>query len=199
MRHFGITLLASGVLLAAGAEAQQVYRWVDENGVVHYSDQPPDDDQVATEAVDLNVPPGIGNPSRRVIEPIAQSPSPSPDDNDLLAAQQAAAADSQETVVPYTDLEILSPEAGEVLWNIATRLSVAATLTPTLQGQHQVQWILDGQPVGEPTQSLNQTLAPVYRGTHSIAANVLDAQGRTLYRSNAVTFYVQQTTVNRAP
>ncbi|HEX6997558.1 MAG TPA: DUF4124 domain-containing protein [Gammaproteobacteria bacterium] len=33
--------LASAALCAAGAHAQRVYRWVDENGVVHYGDRVP--------------------------------------------------------------------------------------------------------------------------------------------------------------
>lgn len=36
-----ILLLATVVLLASGAVAQQLYRWVDENGVVHYGDHVP--------------------------------------------------------------------------------------------------------------------------------------------------------------
>ncbi|MEO1581272.1 MAG: DUF4124 domain-containing protein [Pseudomonadota bacterium] len=201
-----LTALVALLLLGNAADAQQIYRWVDDEGVVHYSDQPPEDDAASAEAVKLDVQPGIGNPSRELrdapaVDPFAGNGSVSAEEaaQQLLAAQEPdAQAASAGPTVAYTDLEILEPQAGEVLWNIATQLPVAATLTPGLQGEHEIQWILDGQPVGSPTRSLSQTLTPVYRGTHSIAANVLDEQGRTLFRSNAVTFYVQQTTINRA-
>ncbi len=35
------TLAAAIALVPAAADAQSVYRWVDKNGKVHYSDQPP--------------------------------------------------------------------------------------------------------------------------------------------------------------
>ena len=40
MRMYTVCLL-SLALLATGADAQNLYRWVDKNGKVHYSDQPP--------------------------------------------------------------------------------------------------------------------------------------------------------------
>ena len=40
MRIYTVCLL-SLALLATGADAQNLYRWVDKNGKVHYSDQPP--------------------------------------------------------------------------------------------------------------------------------------------------------------
>ncbi|MEL7311595.1 MAG: DUF4124 domain-containing protein [Pseudomonadota bacterium] len=196
MRHF-LTAIATFALAVSSVNAQQVYRWVDEDGVVHYSDQPPESPTTSTEAVELDVPPGIGNPVLAAGAPSAPDVSSASDQAaaaGLLEQQQRA---DQAEIVPYTGLEITAPEAGEVLWNIATQLQVAAILTPSLQGEHQIQWILDGQAVGTPTRSTSQTITPVYRGTHSIAANVLDEQGRTLYRSNAVTFYVQQTTQGR--
>jgi hypothetical protein len=40
MRNVPILVLL-GLLLAASAEAQTTYRWLDQSGKVHYSDQPP--------------------------------------------------------------------------------------------------------------------------------------------------------------
>lgn len=45
MTHLPLSLLATCVVFAFGAAqtatAQQVYRWVDEKGIVHYADTPP--------------------------------------------------------------------------------------------------------------------------------------------------------------
>ena len=191
------TAIATVALVSVSAHAQQVYRWVDADGVVHYSDQPPESPRADAESVDLNVPPGIDNPVLSANTPAAPDASTVSEQAALTGLlEQQERADEAE-IVPYTGLEITSPEAGEVLWNIATQLQVAAILTPSLQGEHEIQWILDGQAVGNPARSTSQTITPVYRGTHTIAANVLDEQGRTVYRSNALTFYVQQTTRGR--
>jgi hypothetical protein len=35
-----IFLVLAGLALSLAAASQEIYRWVDKNGVVHYSDQP---------------------------------------------------------------------------------------------------------------------------------------------------------------
>src|SRR5579862_9587683 len=44
-RSFTLMSLAGALLLAAPLWATTVYKWIDENGVVHYSDQPHTDAQ----------------------------------------------------------------------------------------------------------------------------------------------------------
>lgn len=41
MKTFALPALLAAILVAAGAQAQTTYRWVDEQGRVQYSDQPP--------------------------------------------------------------------------------------------------------------------------------------------------------------
>ena len=70
-------------------------------------------------------------------------------------------------------------------------------MEPALAGSHRIQWLLDGQPIGDPVTALQTTLEPVYRGTHTIAATVVDSEGATILSTEPVTFYVQQATVFR--
>jgi hypothetical protein len=58
LRNVIIMLAAGGLLVASGASAQQsVYKWVDEDGVVHFSDQPPEDaEDVEAESVTIETP-----------------------------------------------------------------------------------------------------------------------------------------------
>jgi len=56
---FMTVLIATLVLLATAAPAKdEVYRWVDENGVVHFGDRP--DGQAEAELVDIQVSKGSG-------------------------------------------------------------------------------------------------------------------------------------------
>ena len=180
MRQASVFIVCS-LLLCATAAAQQVYRWVDENGVVHYSDQPPPDDRAET--VDLEVPEGFSNPARRIARGESTRRAIDRDDEPL------------ETVGSYRRGAVTTPEPQQVLWNIATQLSVSMTLEPALAGSHRIQWLLDGQPIGDPVLGLQTTLTPVYRGTHTISANVVDSQGATVFSTAPVTFYVQQATI----
>ena len=179
-------IVLSSLLLAAAAAAQQVYRWVDEDGVVHYSDQPPPND--GAQAIDIEVPPGISNPSRAIAAGERPRPARSRERDDETPT---------ETIGGYRNAAITEPESQEVLWNIATRLPVAMRLEPALAGSHRIQWLLDGEPIGEPVSSLRTTLEPVYRGTHTLTATVVNADGNTVYSTDPLTFYVQQATVFR--
>ena len=52
-----VASLLACALIPASASAQQVYKWTDANGQVHYTDQPPPDRAAAPVAVDKSPPP----------------------------------------------------------------------------------------------------------------------------------------------
>jgi hypothetical protein len=170
---------------SASASAQQIYRWVDNDGVVHYSDQPRSDaaDRDA-ETVDIKVPPGISNPSRVIaIGGSVDEPADTPPGD---AAEDA-----------YRNVTIASPSEQQVVWNIATRLPVEVTVDPPLAGTHRIQILLDDQPIGDPVVTTSTTVEPVYRGEHRISAMIIDQDGNTVSMGPPTTFYVQQASVNR--
>jgi hypothetical protein len=157
----------------------QVYKWVDEDGVVHYSDRP----REGAEMVDLS---GSARPTGARIyrAPAAppQTPEPPP---------------TEQPPVRYERLVVSSPAAEQTLWNIEGVLNVSLALSPGLQSGHQVRVYLDGTP--RTVSGTSFQLEEVWRGVHNIQAEVVDETGKLLVRSPAVRFYVQQTTVNRLP
>lgn len=164
-------------LLAAQPAAADAYRWVDEDGVVHYSDRPRDGAE-RVELSDANTV-GIRTPSRR---------------SQANAAADDADDEGGEAPVRYESLEITSPGAEETLWNIEGVLNVSLSLTPALQPGHQVRVYFDGEPrmVSGTSFQINE----VWRGVHNIQAEVLNEAGEMLIRSRPNRFYVQQNTVN---
>lgn len=164
------TLLLLAVLALGGAE---VYRWVDADGVVHYSDRPyPGAERIIIEAVPTSG--NLGVPSRT--------------GGDEPGAPEAAGTGYE--------LSIQSPTQDEVLWNIEGQLEVAAAVEPSLRPGHQLQVILDGRPVTILPPGITRTrLSEVFRGTHTVAVEVLDEAGTSLGRSPAVPFVVRQTSV----
>lgn len=174
-------LLIAALLLAQLATAQ-VYRWVDEDGVVHYTDRPVE----GAEVVEL---PESKSTTLRKPAPVLQ---------DRPAAGQQEGAREGDTA--YRSFRIVQPTDEETLWNIGATLDVTLSLTPPLQPGHEIEVWFDGSVVEsrEPA-SLSFTIPEVFRGTHNLWARVLDPQGQVLIQSNEITFYVQQTSVINPP
>jgi hypothetical protein len=159
---FTLMCLASTATLAA-----TVYKWVDEKGVTHYSDQPREKAQ-------------------KVEVTSAQTYTPVPVGDTSSSTQQAAPAQS------YEVCEIASPDNDEVFFNTQT-VSASVRLDPALQSGHRLAIALDGKRVSDSYSGTDFTLQPVYRGSHSVIAVVENARtGQTICTTPAVTFHVRQ-------
>jgi len=173
-------IIGSGILLCAGAVFAQAYKWIDEDGVVHYSDRP----HPGAEIVEL---PHYNAPNRP-----ASTPRPT------VRRSTRSEQDAEETddkPFSYKTLTIASPAPEETLWNIEGVLNVTLDLQPGLQQGHRVRVYFDGE-----AQMVNGTsfqLQEVYRGVHNVQAEVLDETGKLMIRSLPNRFYVQQNTIAR--
>jgi hypothetical protein len=165
-------------LVAAAPAMSQVYKWVDKDGVTHYSDRPREGAEIV-ELGDSTRPTGA-----RIYRSTAASSEPPP-------------PPPVEEPVQYDRLVISSPAAEQTLWNIEGVLSVSLALSPGLQNGHQVRVYFDGAP--RMVSGTSFQLEEVWRGVHNLQAEVIDETGKLLIRSPAVRFYVQQTSVNRLP
>ncbi|MGD8498502.1 MAG: DUF4124 domain-containing protein [Chromatiales bacterium] len=160
-----ILLLAT---LALGAQATSVYRWVDENGNVVFSDEPPADRQ----SDQIEVPPA------NVIRGLpAERRSSRPD----------AAAPEAPTETGYRSLVIVYPEPGSSVRQNAGNVSVRASLEPALGDGHTLELLLDGEPVASST-SGEFELSNVDRGTHELVVQVVDGGAQSLIRSEPLRF-----------
>ena len=170
------TLISLIAVLAAGAVMAQAYTWVDEDGVVHYSDRPREG------ATEIQLP-RDARPTRRIA---AARTAPAP--------QQDEAAEPAEAF-SYDSIEISSPGPEETLWNIEGVLNVTLNVQPALQPGHRVRVYFDGK-----EQMVNGSsfqIQEVYRGVHNLQAEVLDETGKLMARSQPNRFYVQQNTIVR--
>jgi hypothetical protein len=165
--------------LLAGAALAQAYRWVDEDGVVHYSDRP----QAGAEEFELpkyRAPSGSRTPARSSAFSRRSETQPEEEPEEEPGAYQA--------------INIASPGPEETLWNIEGVLNVALELQPGLKPGHQVRVYFDGE---ERLMSRNTTfqVPEVYRGVHNIQVEVVDASGNLMIRSQPNRFYVQQNSI----
>jgi Domain of unknown function (DUF4124) len=158
-------------LIATPAWATTVWKWVDKNGSVHYSDQP----APGAVAVDLSAQTYSAEEAN-----VPYTPRPS------KAAVNAA----------YQDIQIVQPANGETLSGTGGEVSVTVQIQPALQGGDSVRLELDGNTVSEPdSPATTFQLFDVSRGAHTLVAQVVSPQGTTLLQSPSVTFYVQQTSL----
>jgi Domain of unknown function (DUF4124) len=160
----GAALLCVGCSALGGAT---LYKWVDADGVTHYSDRP--------------------EPGAQKVK-IASAQTYKGDARPATGASQPPPASGSAS--SYKSLEVTSPEDGAVLWNIGGQLEIAATLEPDLVSGHQLWFVIDGKS----QQAQGTTLAiDVGRGSHTVSASVTDANGSELIISAPITFIVRQT------
>jgi len=178
MRNILILIL----LFPAFANAAEVYRWTDSAGEVHYSDRPKEGAEVVTieEAQTFSTPAPTTSSSTR---------------STGTRSTGTRGADGDKSPA-YSLFEIVTPQQEEVLWNIGGELDVALRLTPRLQSGHTVSVFLDGEPVRKlPRGSTRAQLSDVFRGTHTLHAEVQDRAGAAVATTDPVQFTVQQTSI----
>jgi len=163
-------------ILAAGAVMAQAYKWVDANGVVHYSDRP----RAGAELIELSK-----SPTRRTPRPAPRSTVSQP--------TSAAATEAEPAAFKYESITISTPAAEETLWNIESVLNVSLSIKPGLQPGHQIRVYFDGEPRMVSGSSFQ--LEEVYRGIHNLQVEIVDESGKLMIRSRTNRFYVQQNAI----
>jgi hypothetical protein len=177
----GFCATASLVILGAfsvtaGASAT-LYKWVDADGVTHYSDRPA---------------PGSEKVQIASAQTYKSNPSAGASPN---AGRKPAGA----TSFKYTRMEITRPTEGEAFVNNGGHVDASAVLEPDLLGGHQVWFVLDGTRQPEPSGAGLSAAFQVDRGTHTLSAVVTDSAGHELISAPGVTFYVREPSVNTHP
>ncbi len=170
---FFTALLTLSVAVSAPVPADEIYRWVDGNGQVHYSDVPRD----GAEQIELN-------PAQAFSAPAVARPAP--------AASQTAA----EPAEVYAALEIVSPTQEETIWNTGGIITVSVSPEPALKPGHSLNIYYDGRLIAaKAPRATSVQLSEVYRGEHRISAEILDVNGRAVKQAQPVTFFYKQTSV----
>lgn len=157
MRFLLLCLLLIGPPVAA-----EVYTYIDSEGNRVFTDRPKP-----------------GNAKRIELAPsngMTASKIPSPP-----ALVQVAPVATPPT---YQLLRILIPEPDATVRDGASgNLIVTATSEPNLLAGHNYRLLLDGQVMGGPSRSPVFPLSNLTRGTHQLAVEILDSNGRTLERT----------------
>lgn len=166
---FGL-LVALSLPLSSQAD---IYKTVDENGNVVFTDNPKGQKAQKIELRKTNTQQAI------------KAPAPPDHSKKQPVSEQAT---------PY-QLSISSPSDGTYILPGQQTVTVSVELTPALAENHRLQATLNGQRFGSPATGNSIDLNNLYRGSHQLGVIVLDNRGEILARSLTVTIYVQRPSI----
>ena len=168
-RSILFTLMSTACAVAAAAT---VYKWVDENGVTHYSDQPHEN----AEKVHLAAPQTYTAP-KVAAQPAKPAPPPAAAPNTYQSCVLLTPADQQN--LPNTDA-----------------VPTLVQINPAPHDGDVAVLLYDGAALPNyPPAGGGYTIQGVDRGAHSLQLLVQDAGGHVLCQSASVTFTVTQPSV----
>jgi hypothetical protein len=172
-------LLLAGLLFPLMAAPQDIYRWVDKDGIVHYADQPGAPD---AELVDVG---GIAREPRQ------------PDGTATPLYQPEA--EPEPAGPAYGFLRIASPAADQVFTGgDASSVSVQVETDGDLRSGDQLMIFVDGNRVPG-VSGTSATLTGLTRGTHFLRAAIADANGNVVITSPQITFHTRQASIASPP
>ena len=151
------------------AAAPKVYKKVNPDGSVEYSDVPPDD----------------------TAEPITLKPMQSISLQPLAPAQASQPAPVKAVPFKYESIRILSPQDDEGIRSNNGDFTAKGELLPSLQRdlEHHLQWLLDGKEVPN-ANGLTLNLKNVDRGTHQLQLRVVDFDGKVVIETPVISFHI---------
>ncbi len=178
-----IAFFLAAALAGAAADvsaASKIYRTVDEDGNVVFTDIPPKDGE-QSESVAVESPNTFtGEPARP----------------DQWIVEQGEGAEAEADAFSYESLTINSPADDEAVRENAGNVNIVATAVPALRPGHRIRVLLDGVPEQEGHQS-SFVLSNVDRGTHSVTTEIVDEAGTVLLASAPTTFHLQRVAAGR--
>jgi archaellum component FlaG (FlaF/FlaG flagellin family) len=155
-----IVIFLISVLFLNCLSAETVYKTMDEEGNVIFTDQPSD------EAEEIKI---------QKLETIKNPNTPK---YTSRPTQEEQESDSNY----YESFTVTSPENGAGIRSNAGNVSISLAINPTLKRGHRIVILMDGKEVGT---GLSASLQNVDRGTHSISAKVVDSNGKNIISTSS--------------
>lgn len=180
IRTIGILALVTVFGLQSSDVLARIYKIVDEDGNVVFTDLAPKDSSKSIE-IDAH---NIYTPSTPAV-----APTNARNERGQRREEPDNEDENAESAAVYDTLHILTPADDEPVRENAGNLSVVVAASPDLDSRHSVVILLDGiVSANEPTTHID--LANIDRGTHVLTAQIVDATGNVLIASNPTSFHM---------
>ena len=169
-----LVLLISTVSFSL-ANATVLYKKVDKDGNVTYTDKPSEDAEAITVKTNRNV----------VTTPRVNS-----------TTNQTKTGDKEAQEFAYEVFAIDSPNDDEGVRANDGSMTVVVGISPSIQPNHSIRLHMDGVQVGQDQKIPYFNLANVNRGTHELIAMVINDETQEIVQtSQAVTFHLLRTSI----
>ncbi|MFI3273953.1 DUF4124 domain-containing protein [Vibrio sp.] len=180
-------LFLIGLTVALSCSAQTVYTWVDEDGVLHFSDTPTDQSAKSLRLPDV------------------QASAPAPKFEASIPVDAAASTATPAQAQPQTEtkqreaptqltLTMLTPIHDQTIRSNRGLIPIQIELNRKLGIGEQLQLMLDGRSYGAPQTQPNWELKGIDRGTHTIAIQA-HRSGKLIASTSPVTVYLHRATL----
>jgi hypothetical protein len=165
-----IVIAAATLLLINGAAQAEVYRQVDAQGNVTFSDEP----SSGAEAIE--------------VKPVTTITLPKLQDLEL---REQPEIQQQKPDSIYDSVQIISPQDKEAFNSGNGNVEFRIISSPLLRDGHKYEVTLDGQPVG---QSATGTIMVQHmdRGTHQAGVNIINRDGIQVASGAGITFTIHR-------
>ena len=175
MNLYRLVMTLALLIMTGNPLLAQVYKVVDENGNVTYTDRPP-----AEGARPVDLPPLS----------IVEAPDYSGAAGQQAPAGEAAAAEDKKASLRtlrrvYRDFAIISPGNEESIWNPQQAIPVAWSVSSPLQPGMTVRVSIDGIEQAKTTQPVI-SIEGLERGQHTVTAELLDEMNRRIATAQPV-------------
>ncbi len=169
-------ILIAAVLLAGGAANAAVYRWVDPEGLVHYTDRPvPGAEEIKT-------------------GPLATYPGQRPG-----ATSRSSGREQGPRPEFYPAFSIISPANDATIRDNTGAVAIQLDLSGDLLEDHAIALVIDGERQPETVRTSTFTISNLDRGTHTLQAMVVDGEGNEVASTAATTIHMQRAAIPPPP
>jgi len=166
------------ILFNTTATHAEMYKWVDKDGNISYSDQPPFKGAEKLDAPALTSVPATDIPEKKP-EPIPES------------------EEDKNKTTKYTYLRITSPEHDATIRDNDGNFSISFSIQPSLNTKqgHYFSVHMDGKTMQDKLSSLSADMTNIDRGSHSLSVTVKDKNGKTIRKSKPITVHVHRQSI----
>jgi hypothetical protein len=165
MKRLATLLFLLSVSIAYAEEKKKLYKWTDENGVIHYSDLP----QNGAEEIEMKLAPSI----KMEKSPVIKIPK---------------LKNNRATVDAYDSASLSQPLDQGIIRNNTETVTLTADLQPALQDGHSIRFFVDGGLVKAEPGASSVEAKNIGLGQHSANFIVVNASGKQLITSSTVRF-----------
>jgi hypothetical protein len=167
-----LILLTSITLALSAPVSAEIYRQVDAQGNVTYTDEP--SGQSPAEPVDVKPTTTITLPKPAAVR--------EPEQLREKVKKEGSA---------YSDVRFTAPQDEKAFWSGSGDVSFQVTSSPGLKNGHKYEVTVDGQPVGQ-TASGTVSVRNIYRGTHQAGVSIVDSSGVTIKTGDTISFTIHR-------